>query len=80
MQEIQQEGITLRRALYSPGYQADHWCIKGHIIQVLEGQLILDHQEGQSIHLETGMTYIVGDNGQPHKARTVNGARVLIID
>jgi hypothetical protein len=24
---------------YTPGYVADHWCQKGHVLLVLEGEL-----------------------------------------
>lgn len=29
--------IRVRMVEYSPGYLADHWCSKGHILLVLEG-------------------------------------------
>ncbi|MGE3917774.1 MAG: DHCW motif cupin fold protein, partial [Hyphomicrobiaceae bacterium] len=31
--------IRVRMVEYSPGYLADHWCEKGHILLVLEGRL-----------------------------------------
>ncbi len=32
-------GIRVRMVEYSPGYAADHWCTKGHILLCLEGEL-----------------------------------------
>ena len=31
-------GIRVRLLEYSPGYRADHWCGKGHILFCLEGE------------------------------------------
>ncbi len=31
--------IRVRMVEYSPGYEADHWCSKGHIILCLEGSM-----------------------------------------
>ena len=31
-------GIRVRMVEYSPGYLADHWCTKGHILLCLEGR------------------------------------------
>ena len=31
--------VRIRRVDYSPGYLADHWCDRGHILYVLAGEL-----------------------------------------
>jgi hypothetical protein len=31
--------IRIRQVEYTPGYLADHWCDRGHILMVLEGEL-----------------------------------------
>ena len=31
--------IRVRVVEYSPGYRADHWCEKGHILFCVEGEL-----------------------------------------
>lgn len=33
--------IRVRMVDYSPGYLADHWCEKGHVLLCLEGELTL---------------------------------------
>lgn len=66
---------------YSAGYLADHWCHKGHIIHVLAGQLIVEHEDGIEFVLDAGMTYHVADDeGSPHRARSITGATVFIVD
>jgi len=31
--------LRVRMVEYSPGYMADHWCARGHVLLVLEGEL-----------------------------------------
>ena len=31
--------VRVRMVEYTPGYLADHWCDRGHILYVLEGEL-----------------------------------------
>ena len=42
-QVIMVNEIRVRIVEYSPGYKADHWCSKGHIILCIEGEM--DRQE-----------------------------------
>lgn len=37
--------IKVRLVEYSTDYFADHWCEKGHIIFVAEGELIIEHKD-----------------------------------
>ena len=79
-QTIQKEGLRLRIVEYSPGYTADHWCQKGHIVQCLEGDFTSEMESGSSFLLTKGMTYIVSDNVSSHRSTTKNGVKLLIID
>jgi hypothetical protein len=72
--------MRVRKVEYSPGYQADHWCSKGHIILCLEGELVTELADGRSFTLHPGMTYFVGDGDPPHRSRTAGGARLFIVD
>ena len=40
--------IRVRMVEYSPGYLADHWCSRGHVLLVLEGELVTELQDGSS--------------------------------
>ena len=73
-------GLRLRLVEYSPGYIADHWCKKGHIVHCLEGEFISELHDGKEILLTKGMTYIVSDDLSSHRSRTTNGVKVLIVD
>ena len=77
---IQLGPIRVRKVRYSPGYLADHWCPKGHILLVLEGELLTELQDGSSATLRAGMSYHVADDQMPHRSRTASGATLFIVD
>jgi hypothetical protein len=70
----------LRLVEFSENYIADHWCLKGHYIYVVEGNISIDHSDNSSVKLEKNMTYIVGDDIMPHMVTSEKGATVLILD
>lgn len=72
--------IQIRQVEYSKNYRADHWCDKGHIVFVVSGQLLIEHQDNTVHPLVSGATYVVGDNSMAHKAVSQEGALVLIVD
>ena len=72
--------IRVRIVEYSPGYLADHWCSKGHILLVLEGELETELADGRTVLLKPGMSYQVADGAEPHRSRTRNGAKLFVVD
>lgn len=72
--------LRLRVVEYSPGYIADHWCTKGHILYVLDGEITTELNSGETIRLSAGMSYQVSDNMSSHRSYSENGARLFIID
>lgn len=72
--------IRVRMVEYSPGYKADHWCRKGHIILCTEGELNTELEDGRLLKLTKGMTYFVGDNCEAHRSSTQTGCRLFIVD
>jgi quercetin dioxygenase-like cupin family protein len=72
--------IRVRMVEYSPGYMADHWCIKGHILLCLEGELYTELKDGRKFILKPGMSYQVADNSEPHRSSTTIGAKLFIVD
>jgi len=73
--------IRIRLVEYSPGYRADYWCCRGHVIHLLDGEMISELKDGSKIQLEKGMTYCLSDNQEnPHKSFSGNGAFLLIVD
>jgi hypothetical protein len=72
--------IRVRMVEYSPGYLADHWCVKGHILLCLEGELHTELKDGRKVVLKPGMSYQVADNTEPHRSFTKVGATLFIVD
>jgi quercetin dioxygenase-like cupin family protein len=72
--------IRVRMVDYSPGYLADHWCHKGHILLCLEGELHTELDDGRTFTLRPGMSYQVADHAEAHRSSTPGGARLFIVD
>lgn len=79
-QTVEMPGLRLRIVEYSPGYLADHWCKKGHIVYSLEGSFVSELQNGESFSLSKGMSYIVSDEISSHRSLSKEGVKLLIID
>jgi quercetin dioxygenase-like cupin family protein len=73
-------GIRVRMVEYTPGYVADHWCVKGHILFCVEGELQTTLEDGRAFTLKSGMSYQVADNAEPHRSSTTIGAKLFIVD
>ena len=73
-------GIRVRMVEYSPGYRADHWCRKGHILLCLEGELHTELADGRKFTLTPGVSYQVADGADAHRSHTATGARLFIVD
>jgi hypothetical protein len=81
MRSRQLGDIQLRFVVYSPNYAADHWCYKGHIVFVVAGQLIIEHQHSLPYTLTAGMSYHVADDDKlPHRVLSEEGATIFIVD
>ena len=72
--------LRVRMVEYTPGYLADHWCVKGHILFCVEGQLETELEDGRIFTLKPGMSYQVADNAAPHRSLTEIGAKLFIVD
>lgn len=72
--------IRVRMVEYTPGYLADHWCDKGHIIFCLEGEFETELADGRTFTIKPGMSYQVGDNFESHRSSTITGAKLFIVD
>jgi hypothetical protein len=72
--------IRVRIVEYTPGYLADHWCSKGHVLFCLEGELHTELKDGRQFVLKPGMSYQVADNAEAHRSSTAIGARLFVVD
>lgn len=77
---IQYKGLRVRMVEYSPGYLADHWCPKGHILLVVEGEMVSELSDGSKQLMTAGMSYQVSDDLSSHRTYSEKGAKLFIID
>ncbi|MHB2008577.1 MAG: DHCW motif cupin fold protein [Acidobacteriaceae bacterium] len=77
---MQTGNICVRLVEFSPGYRADHWCAKGHVVLVLEGVLTTVLEDGRVFQTTAGNSFQVGDDDGRHRAHTDTGAKVFITD
>ena len=73
--------MRVRMVEYSPGYLADHWCPRGHVLLITEGEMTAELKDGQEFLLKRGMGYIASDDATtPHRSRTEGGCKLFIVD
>jgi hypothetical protein len=78
---VEKGNLRVRLVEYSPGYLADHWCARGHVIHILAGEMVSELKDGSQSNLEAGMTYMMGDNPvNPHRSSTIHGVTLFIVD
>jgi hypothetical protein len=62
---------------YSPGYRADHWCEKGHILLCLEGEPIPSSMTAAASSV--ARDELPGCRwAMPHRSSALSGARLLV--
>lgn len=77
---IQHDGLRIRMIEYSADYLADHWCQLGHLVFVLEGEFINEHEDGKVNVLKAGMSYHVSDGLSSHRSRTNGPVKLIVVD
>ncbi|MGZ3695270.1 MAG: DHCW motif cupin fold protein [Bdellovibrionota bacterium] len=77
---IEVGNIRVRMVEYTAGYLADHWCSRGHVLFVLEGELETELKDGRKFTLRSGMSYQVATDAEPHRSSTSVGAKLFIVD
>ena len=76
----QYEGVRVRVVRYTPGYLADYWCKRGHVLFVVSGTLETEVQGHSTVTLSAGQSYAVADDASSHRSRTSTGATLFIVD
>lgn len=72
--------VRVRMVEYTPGYVADHWCEKGHILLCVSGELTTELEDGRRFTLTPGRSYQVADGAERHRSSTSIGATLFIVD
>jgi hypothetical protein len=77
----EQGNLRVRMTEYSSGFRADHWCPRGHVVLVLEGDIGLELRDGRTVSLGPGMSFQCGDDeSNPHLAFSKTGAKAFVVD
>lgn len=78
---FEEGNIRVRMVEYSAGFRSDHWCARGHILLVQEGELTIELKDGQILTMPPGTSFqTADDDANPHLAYTEKGAKVFIVD
>ena len=77
---LEKGNVRVRMVEYTPGYLADHWCSRGHVLLVLEGELHTELADGRTVVLKQGQSYQVADGDLAHRSYTKDGAKLFIVD
>jgi quercetin dioxygenase-like cupin family protein len=78
---LESGAVRTRLVDYAAGFRADHWCPRGHVLFVLEGEISVGLRDGRIFHLGPGSGFILpDDDANPHSATSDRGARVFIVD
>jgi quercetin dioxygenase-like cupin family protein len=78
---VETGGLRVRMVDYAPGYESDHWCPRGHVFLVLEGEVVVRLKDGREHRLAAGQSFQVSDDeANPHSANSPAGARAFIVD
>ncbi|MBY6089545.1 DHCW motif cupin fold protein [Maritimibacter alkaliphilus] len=73
--------LRVRVVEHAPGYLADHWCDKGHVLYVIEGEIETELKDGRTFTMKAGTGYHVSDFGDAaHRSSTKTGAKIFIVD
>ncbi|MDQ0643167.1 DHCW motif cupin fold protein [Microbacterium murale] len=72
--------LRLRKVEYTPRYLADHWCSRGHVLLVLNGELHTELDDGRVVTLHAGQSYEVANDQEAHRSSTTTGATLFIVD
>lgn len=73
--------VRVRMVEYSAGFKSNHWCARGHVLLILEGELSIKLKDGREFVLISGTSFQASDDeANPHLAYTERGAKAFIVD
>ena len=76
---VEMGDVRVRIGDFGPGFMAPGWCPRGHVVLVLEGELVTELTDGTTVVQGPGEGIHVGD-GHPHRSSTPTGAKVFVVD
>lgn len=78
---FEQGNIRVRIVEFEPGFKADHYCPRGHVLLVLEGEVQIRLKDGKEYKLTPSMSFQASDDEiNPHYVYSDKGGKVFIVD
>jgi quercetin dioxygenase-like cupin family protein len=77
---VEAGNLRVRMVEYSPGYAADHWCSRGHVVLVLRGELETRLKDGRRFVTRAGQSWQAADGDGEHRSSSRGGATLFIVD
>ncbi len=78
---FEQGNIRVRIVEFEPGFKADHYCPRGHVLLVLEGEVRIRLKDGKEYKLTPSMSFQASDDeANPHYVYSDKGGKVFIVD
>jgi hypothetical protein len=72
--------VRIRHVECTPGFVAQHWCHRKHVLYCLAGEAVLRFTDGRQCTLSAGMSVVTQDEGPAHRVTTEIGALLFIVD
>lgn len=78
--ELVKEGVKLRFAEFSAGFEEKEWCLNGHLGYVLDGETEVHFENGKKvIYRKEDLIYIPRGEEHKHKAIVKEGKKITIL-
>lgn len=77
---VETGNLRVRMVEYTPGYAADHWCARGHVLLVLQGELLTQLKDGRHFTTRAGQSWHAAENDGEHRSSTTTGVSLFIVD
>ncbi len=78
---VEAGNIRVRKVDYSEGFRLDHWCARGHVGLVLEGEFTIKLKDGREFVLGPGQGFQVEDDeSNPHWLSTRVKTSIFLVD
>jgi hypothetical protein len=75
------DDIALRLVVYRSGFKSGHWCNKGHVVCVLSGIFVIEHEDETRTELSATKSWDAADDARsPHRVLCESGATDFILD
>jgi hypothetical protein len=72
--------VRVRFIEYTPGYLADHWCSKAHVIYCIAGEISIELDNGHRLNVRKGMSLATEQDGTRHRLSSDIGAVIFVVD